>query len=171
MKTSWRGRSITAILLLSFLFLSFSPSIVRAPPVLHSVTVSESGDHTILTMEINQTVWEGCEACGCDYSQVNYVVTAVAVKLDDGEPVVQNVTASEDAVITVIFDLGVLESRPQAEIRVCTESGGWAPWFESFEVPEFTLVPVVLLFVALTMSVALLKLGRNRVISCDWKNG
>ena len=171
MKMSWRGIDINAILLLTFiLILGFSPSVVRAPPTLHSVIVSKSGDRTILTLEINQTVWEGCQECG-DYMPVNYVVTAVAVKLDGGEPIIQNITANENAVITVIFDLGVLESRPQAEISICTERGGWNPWFEPFEVPEFTLVPVVLLFVALTLSVVLLKLRRNLIISCNRKNG
>jgi hypothetical protein len=171
MKMSWRGIDISAILLLTFiLILGSSSSVVRALPILHSVTVSESGDHTILTMEINQTVWEGCQECG-DYMLVNYVVTAVAVKLDGEEPIIQNITASENAVITVIFDLGVLESRPQAEIGICAESGGWTPWFEPFEVPEFTLVLVVLLFVALTSSLVLLKFRRNRIIPCNRKNG
>ena len=174
MKLSWLGMRTSAILLLTFiLILGFSSSFVTAAPTVQGVTVSKSGDHTILTLEINQTVGAGCYECELDveYDEAYGVVTAVAVKLDGGEPIVQNVTASANAVITVIFDLGVLEGRPQAEISMYTQGEGWTPWFEPFEVPEFTLVPVVLLFVALTLSVVLLKLRRNSIVSCNRKNG
>jgi hypothetical protein len=153
----------TVILLLAFvLFLSFSSDIAEAADVI-DVRMSKRGDHTILTIDILVTCWP----------------TKVGVQLDEGnitEYDIGDYTVSEEYVhltaldvITVEVDIGVLEEPSMVKVAAGCDLV-WGSFYDPVKVPEFPIVPVVMLFALLTLLAVILKLRIGNNVSCNRKN-
>jgi len=135
------------VLLLGFAFVSEVQAII---PQMQDVSVTNSGDDTILEVTFFHTpVMPG--------HRVNFVEVDI-----DG--VISNYQISQDSLtFTAQINLGQITGNPTVRARVQCIVDGWSSWSEQLTIPEFPSWIILPLFLIATLVVAIYRRNMKRI--------